>query len=374
MLWEILWRNKNTFSLGFTLSFSLLCILWQSNPFAQGMAYFGKMADRVSGALNSGLRLTGTLWVEIDEYRRVKEQLDAAQRRLEEYRLEKDKFDLLRLENEQLRQALDFPPPVDYPVMRAQVLGVRLNSISPRIIIGRGSADGVEPLMPVLARSHDTDQHLIRCVVGVVVAVDTNSSIVQPLTHPEFRMGVRVRDSGEWAILSGNSGRPTQALLTFLTSNFEPERAVLSPASGELERGNAIYSSGEGGIFPPGIPVGLVVEEGGRLEDFRTAYVRPFAPLSNLDAVMVVMKRPAGWREQWNRQARFDEHLETEFGPPQYPDGLRRPEPPRRNGPTRTTDTQPEQTPDNTERPEPGQTPADDRRRIINENLPGAQP
>ena len=84
MLWEILWRNKNTFSLGFTLSFSLLCILWQSNPFAQGMAYFGKMADRVSGALNSGLRLTGTLWVEIDEYRRVKEQLDAAQRRLEE--------------------------------------------------------------------------------------------------------------------------------------------------------------------------------------------------------------------------------------------------------------------------------------------------
>ena len=374
MLWEILWRNKNTFSLGFTLSFSLLCILWQSNPFAQGMAYFGKMADRVSGALNSGLRLTGTLWVEIDEYRRVKEQLDAAQRRLEEYRLEKDKFDLLRLENEQLRQALDFPPPVDYPVMRAQVLGVRLNSISPRIIIGRGAADGVEPLMPVLARSHDTDQHLIRCVVGIVVAVDTNSSIVQPLTHPEFRMGVRVRDSGEWAILSGNSGRPTQALLTFLTSNFEPGRAVLSPASGELERGNAIYTSGEGGIFPPGIPVGLVVEEGGRLEDFRTAYVRPFAPLSNLDAVMVVMKRPAAWRDQWNRQARFDEHLETEFRPPRYPEAVRRREPPRRNRPTRTTETRTEQQPDKQQRTEPGQTQTDDRRRIINENLPGAQP
>lgn len=318
MLWDILWRNKNAFSLTFCIAFSVISILWQRNPFAQGIGYFGRLADRLSGALNSGVRLTGSLWVELDKYRELEQRYEQAQKTLEEYRLEKDKFDLLRLENQKLREALSFPVASDYEEIKAEVLGVRLNTLSPRIIINRGRAQGVAPLMPVVTRAHDADQNLIRCVVGVIASVDENTSVVQPLIHPSFRMGVRIAESGEWAILSGNSGRAAQTLLTYVTTDSAPDRAFLSHAEIDIRKARLVYSSGEGGIFPPGIPVGRIVAEGPRDGEFKTAYIAPIAPITNLDIVQVIRKRPEPWSAQWDQAERWEEHLETEFGPPVY--------------------------------------------------------
>ncbi len=318
MLIDILSRNRNLTSLTFCLSFSILCILWQSNPFAQGVGYFGKVADRISGALSSGLRFTGTLWVELDQYRELEQRYENAQAAIEQYRLEKDKFDLLTAENEQLRTALGFSPPAQYQEVRAEVLGIRLNSISPRIIVDKGSEDGIRPLMPVLTRAHDLENNLVRCVVGVVAAVDSSTAIIQPLTHPGFRMGVRIQESSEWAIMSGNSGRVTQVQLQYLTANHAPEQAILAHSELKIKADQYVVSSGEGGIFPRGIPVGVIQEEGPRDGEFRTAYVAPLAPISNLDIVSIVLKAPEKWAAGWEQKERWEEHLDTEFGPPVY--------------------------------------------------------
>ncbi|MBI3395273.1 MAG: hypothetical protein HY042_05525, partial [Spirochaetia bacterium] len=69
MLWEILWRNKNTFSLTFCLGFSLISLIWQRNPFASLAGGLGKGADRISYVFNSGLSLPGKFWVEVDKFR-----------------------------------------------------------------------------------------------------------------------------------------------------------------------------------------------------------------------------------------------------------------------------------------------------------------
>ena len=306
MLIDILSRNRNVASLTFCLSFSILCILWQSNPFAQGVGYFGMLADRISGTLSSGLRFTGTLWVELDQYRELEQKYESAQAAIEQYRLEKDKFDLLTAENLQLRNALGFDPHSEFKEVRAEVLGIRLNSISPRIIIDKGSDDGLRPLMPVLARAHDLENNLVRCVVGVVAAVDSSTAIVQPITHPGFRMCVRIEETGEWSILSGKSGRATQVQLQYLTANNAPEQAVLTHSDIKIIKNRYVLSSGDGGIFPPGIPVGVIAEEGPRDGEFRTAYVT------------VVLKSPEKWATGWEQKERWEVHLETEFGPPVY--------------------------------------------------------
>lgn len=377
MLWEILWRNKNSFSLTFCVLFSLACIIWQRNPFAQGIGYFGRMADRISGALNSGLRFTGTLWVELDKYRELEKRYEQAQLTLEEYRLEKDKYDLLKFENEKLREALSFPAGERHPELRAEVLGVRLNTLSPRIIINMGSDDGVAPLMPVIARAHDSDGNLIRCVVGVVAAADSGSAVVQPLIHPSFRLGVRIEESGEWAILSGNSGRSNEALLTYLTTDVRPEQAVLTHSEIEVKPQILVRTSGEGGVFPEGIPVGRIRGEGPREGEFKTAYVEPLAPVSELDIVSVILKKPEPWSRNWDQRERWEEHLETEFGPPVYPEsGARqpepRPEPQRRPEPEPAPETQEPETETETG---PAEEPRPERReprRIQNPNPPGA--
>lgn len=320
MLADILSRNRNVISLGFCLSFSMLCLLWQTNPFAQGLAFFGKVADRISTALNSGLSFTGDFIADIDEYRDLKQKYAQLQTQLEQYELEHDKFDQLKRQNEIYRISLEFKENSVFKEQKAEVLGVRLNAISPRIIIGRGKKDGLLPMMPVVSRAHDKQNNLIRSVVGIIVSVDTNSSIVQPLYHPSFRLGVRIEQTKEWAMLSGNSDRHGTVFLTYITSDFEEDQATFANRSDELRKEYSVYTSGAGGIFPKGIPVGYITSKSKRQNEFKTAYVTPYASIASLDFVSVIMKRPAAWTHENKNSRSWEETLETEFGAPEYPE------------------------------------------------------
>lgn len=313
MLWEILWRNKNSFSLTFCILFSLLCLMWQRNPLARTVGFFGTVADRASGAMNSGLSATGRFWVEIDKFRELERKYDQAQKQIEEYRLEKDKFDALRRENETLRKTLSFTSVTNYPEVKAEVLGIRLNSISPRIIIGKGAESGLKPFMPVIAHGTDRDGSLIRSVVGIIVSADNGTSVVQPLIHPGFQLGVRLPESGEWAMLSGNSGNPLHSLLTVMSGD--------GSLGGKKPNGQTVVTSGDGGVFPPGIPVGIIEREAPRQGQARAFLVRPYAPISQLDSVTVIRKMPDAWASKTESE-NLEEFLRTEFGAPEYPETL----------------------------------------------------
>jgi rod shape-determining protein MreC len=318
MLWDILWRNKNTFSLTFCLAFSLGSIVWKSgaNPLAVGAGAVGSATDRIRGVLNSGFQLPGVLFVEIAKYRELEKRYEQALKTIEESRLEKDKFDFLKKENERLRNVLGFSLSPESPEIKAEVLGTRLNSISPRIVIGKGREDGVLPFMPVLAHSLDRNNHLIRAVVGIVAFASESVSVVQPISHPEFRIGVRLPDGNMWAILSGNSSVMGKLDVT----NLSTRTSLHDSGKGENSKGGTggeeiVVSSGEGGIFPRGIPVGYLNKQG---DGF--SYVEPIVDIGSLDYVIVVQKRPEKWTENWERNINWEEHLMTEFGPAVYSD------------------------------------------------------
>ena len=315
----MLWENKTSFSLIFCLSFSLLCIFWQRNPFAQNIGLIGRLADQFSGFINSTLSYTDVLWVEIDKYQTLEERYNKAKKTLEKYRLEKEKFDNLQNQNNYLREALRMRNLTDYPEVRAEVLGVRLNSISPRIIIAKGQSSGIQSLMPVIARSYNENNSLVRSVVGLTVVADNNTSVVQPITHPSFQIGVRIDTSGEWAILSGNSGRINETLLSYITTDFSPDRAILSQTESDFFKNTQVNTSGAGGIFPSGIPVGTISGLGRRKNDFKTAYVKPYVDISRLDYVSVIIKETEAWSQAWEQELRWEEHLKTEFGEISYP-------------------------------------------------------
>ncbi len=319
MLWEFLWKNRVALSLSFCISFSLFCIIWQYNPFSQNMGYLGRLVERLSGLMNSGLRFTGNLWVEWEEYRSLEERYKKAQKSIEAHRLEKDKFAYIQRQYTKLRKLLDMPVQKDYPEVQAQVLALRLNAISPRIIIGKGKKHGIRPLMPVISRSYDKEQRLVRSVVGITVVADSTSAVIQPLLHPSFQIGVRIASSQEWALLSGNSGQFNEALLTYITTNFHPETAIVKHTEAPLLKEAEVYTSGAGGIFPPGIAIGMISGLSYRKNDFKTAYVKPYAEISQLDYVSVILKKVETWSSSMDRSLRWEEHLKTEFGAPQYP-------------------------------------------------------
>ena len=334
MLWEILWRNKNLLSLGFCLSFSLFCIAWQKNPLSHTLSYMGRFADRMSGLVSSSLDFTDTFWVKFEKYEKLQKRYKQAQKMLERYRLEKDKFDHLKLQTNGLRRILAFRPLTEYPEVKAEVLGVRLDAISPRITIGKGQRDGIAPLMPVITRTHDHKQNLIRAVVGIVAIVDHSTAVVQPIIHPNFQIGVRVEKTREWAILSGNSGRFGEAILKYITTDFSSEGALITQSEAPLTENAKIYTSGGGGIFPRGIPVGVVSGIGRRVNDFKTAYVNIFADINRLEYVSVILKKADVWAKYQDQDFRWQEHLRTEFGAPEYPE-ITKNKPPKKQKPRR---------------------------------------
>ena len=320
MFWDIVWKNKTSLSLGFCISFSLICIFWQRNPFSQVLGNVGRLADRLSGFLNSGLHLTDSIFVEIDKYRSLEQKFNQSKLLIEKYRLEKDKFDELQRQNKYLREALNLNPLTQYPEIKAEVLGVRVNLLSPRIIISKGKKDGIKPLMGVIAPTYDFENNIIRGVVGVVVVADANTSVVKPLIHPNFELGVRIEKSNEWAILSGNSGVANEAILTYINKNFSPEQSIVTQAEIPLSKNAQVFTSGASGIFPAGIPVGVIIGMGQRRNDFLTAYVKPYVQINEMDYVIVILKEIEPWSQNWEKEQKWEDQLKTEFPKPEYPD------------------------------------------------------
>ncbi len=314
MNWNRFNRNEETFSVLFVFLFSFTSLIWNGNFMVRGIASFQGVGDFFSGSFDSFGSLIKSSYNKLESFERVREERDSCLNVMEEYRQLSKDVERLKAENAILRQELNFPIRTDYPTVRAEVLSVRLNSIYRTIIINKGSESGIKPYMPVVARALDEKGKFAEALVGKVIAVSKGSAVVQPLINSNFSMGVAVPGTNLWASLNGNSGRGTDVLLDYIDSgividpksigNF-PMGPTLAPTNNTLftegfsKIGKAVYSSGGSGVFPPGIPVGTIIEEGPRNGSFKTAIVRPFVQFDNLLHVIILKKLPEKWKEEW---------------------------------------------------------------------------
>ena len=110
-------------------------------------------------------------------------------------------------------------------------------------------------------------------LVGRISGVGETTSRVMLLTDPSSRIPVAILPSGQHALLSGdNTALPA---LEFIES---PEN---------LRPGDRVISSGDGGVFPPGLPVGQVaMATDGRLR------VRLAADYGRLEFLRVLRSHP----------------------------------------------------------------------------------
>lgn len=108
-------------------------------------------------------------------------------------------------------------------------------------VISAGAAEGVRPGMPVIAAAG---------LAGRVTDVGRNRARVLLLTDPLSRVPVRVQRTG-WAGLAVGTGGP---LLEFA---FDTQSAT-----DRLRSGDRLVSTGDGGLFPPDVPVAVIVDNG----------------------------------------------------------------------------------------------------------------
>jgi rod shape-determining protein MreC len=118
--------------------------------------------------------------------------------------------------------------------------------------------------------------------VGVVDQVDPTMSHAMLWTHPDFRVSAMSPDGSAFGI--------AQAHLTGATGDYLLElRGV--PFRATLKPGSVIVSSGWGGVWPRGIPVGTVLSEIKTTEGWaRTYLLRPAVNPADVYSVMILRR------------------------------------------------------------------------------------
>ncbi len=167
---------------------------------------------------------------------------------------------LLDAENKSLRELLNVKLEPQNRYITARVLGDSGNTFVKSLLVSAGQNDGVHKGQAVLSGVG---------LVGRVIETGRSSARILLITDINSRVPIMVEDSRQHAIMAGgNDSRPTLAHI---------------PPDSEIANGARIVTSGHGGIFPQGLPIGRVV-----VDETGVYRVELFADFNKLVHVRVV--------------------------------------------------------------------------------------
>jgi rod shape-determining protein MreC len=160
-------------------------------------------------------------------------QLTASARDLQLAQL---RLEALEAENRQLRAMQASLPPLVSHRLLAEVISVETNPLRQRLIVNKGSRDGV------FRNQVAVDAHGI---VGQITNVGPWSSEIILISDPEHALPVQVVRNQLRSVAEG-AGRSGELVLPFLAVNSD------------VKAGDILVTSGLGGVFPAGYPVARV--------------------------------------------------------------------------------------------------------------------
>lgn len=144
------------------------------------------------------------------------------------------KMAALETENIRLRQLLDSTYKIGGKVLIAELTSVNLEPFSREIVINKGSSSGVYEGQPLLDANG---------IMGQITTVTPFTSTAMLITDPNHAIPVAVNRNGLRAIAIGS--KDALALPHF-------------PNNADIKVGDLLVSSGLGGRFPTGYPVGTI--------------------------------------------------------------------------------------------------------------------
>lgn len=242
---------------------------------ADARSHYGDIARRAASQLSGPIYWVASAparaWRALTSDVADREQLTAENRRLREDLLTSEAR-LARLaavgeQNERLRALLQARNRLGLKVQLAELIDVDLDPFRQRVLIDHGSRDGVS----VGQAAMDA-----RGVLGQVVAVEPGRATLLLLTDASAAVPVRVERSGFRTVAYG-TGDPGHLRLPHI------------PFSADVKVGDDLTTSGLGGRFPAGLPVGTI--ESLKPDDSATLVVataRPAAGMARSGEVLLL--------------------------------------------------------------------------------------
>lgn len=172
--------------------------------------------------------------------------------------------------NVRLQALLNLKGTLDTPAVAVSVIGEDSSAWFKTLVVDRGSTDGLNEGMPVLAAGG---------VVGRLVKVAPHSSRVLLLTDHASAIAALVQRSRARGVVRGLGGGRCSMEFTVKDE--------------DVKVGDAVICSGIGGVFPKGVPIGEVtMVKKGEYGVFQTIEVRPTVNIGRLEEMLVLLKQP----------------------------------------------------------------------------------
>ena len=228
---------------------------------------FGVFA-RIQGGTWSALRSVRDVWSNYVWLRGARAENETLKKQLAELQVELQQQQALASRSTKLQQLLSLQTSTNLPTLAAEVIAGNPNPGMLTITIGRGSADGVQADMAVIAPAG---------VVGRIVGPPaTHASRVQLLIDRNAAAGALTERNRSGGMVVGSDRDPP--LVMDLVSNMS-----------DIKPGDLVIASGVDGIYPKGFAIGRVEssERGSGL--YRAITVRPSVDFSSLEEVLVVL-------------------------------------------------------------------------------------
>lgn len=185
--------------------------------------------------------------------------------------LENQRLAAAQVENSSLRHLLDFQQRSNRDPLAAEVVALKPSTEIDTLVVARGARDGVASQAAALGPNG--------ALAGQVLDSSRYSSSVLLLTDDASSVGAQVVRSGKAGpvgICQGNREGPLQL--------------IDLPRDADVRAGDFVSTSGLGGVFPKGIPIGTVLSvKLDRTRSLKTAQVKPAVDFDHLADVFLII-------------------------------------------------------------------------------------
>ena len=237
-------------------------------------AWTETVADFVQSPVTTVTASVSNYFSSIANLRSAQDENGELKKRVQELEVETQQKKALDAENERLRSLLKLKEQSKYNVLIARIIGRDPSAWFDSAIVNRGSLDGVRLNMPVV-----TDGGL----VGRITAVSPLTSQVDLITRDKSGIGAVVGQIGESSALGVVTG----------TSKKELLEMKYVTGSTDVQIGQTVFTTGQDGIFPPGLKIGEIVNlVSGSATTPHQIEIQPASRLGSMQEVGILLYEP----------------------------------------------------------------------------------
>ncbi len=226
----------------------------------KAQVFFNDLAAPVLKMLSKPAVFASRFVQNIHELASIRQENARLHQENKELNLIKVDVEQLRKENAYLRDLLNYVPPPTAISITSRVIADTGNSFAQSLIAFVGHRQEIEKGNVVLTGDG---------LVGRIASVGTNAARILLITDINSRVPVKIEPYDVPAILAGD--------------NTEYPQLISFPNNTEISVGDKVVTSGIAGVYPAGLPVGVIVSvQNGIIK------VRPFFNRNRLEIVHIV--------------------------------------------------------------------------------------